>query len=320
VNWRPSSGPDVARERADLLSRVRRYFDARNVLEVDTPSISTATVTDPHVDSLQVRSSALPASDLYLQTSPEYAMKRLLADGYPDIFSIARVYRDGEVGRRHQPEFTMIEWYRHGFELDDIVADTVGLIAAVLDTASDSVTLTYRDAFIDAIGLDPMSVSVDALANACGADDTLRSSIGDVRDHWLDLCFAERVSKTFPADRLTVVKHYPASQAALARLSAADPGVAERFEVFSGELELANGYVELSDACALRQRFERDRGEREARGHTAPAIDERFMAAMVHGMPACAGVALGFERLHMLYRGTQDIRDVLTFTFNVEDM
>ncbi len=319
--WQPSAGPEVAHTRASMLERVRDYFKTCDVLEVDTPALSLAAVSDTQVESLEVADSLVCRRPLYLATSPEFYMKRLLADGYPDIYSICRVFRDGESGRRHQPEFTMVEWYRLGFGLEQIVADSLRLIAAALDEPSlskNAVQYDYLNLFRESLDLDPLTADIEALARACDADDDLRRSVGDERDDWLDLLLSTRLVPGFAKDRLTVLRHYPASQAALARLCPEDADVADRFEVFAGSVELANGYVELTDAREQAERFERDIQNRTRRKRPVRPVDEDLLAALEAGLPDCAGVALGFERLHMLHDKTDDICDVLTFAFEVD--
>ncbi|MDJ0760409.1 MAG: EF-P lysine aminoacylase EpmA [Woeseiaceae bacterium] len=318
MSWRPSSSADVARQRAMLLDRTRSYFRDQSVLEVDTPALSSSAVSDPNIKSLSVAGVDDGVARLFLHTSPEFCMKRMLADGYPDIYSICRVFRGGELGRSHQPEFTMVEWYRLEFGLAEIIEDTLRLLAVALGDRTPTrppAQLTYRQAFIDTVGVDPLTTNTEALAHATTKDEALRDAIGDDRNAWLDLLFSTTVADSFPGDRLTVVTHFPAGQAALARLDDDDASVAERFEVFSGALELANGYVELTDEIELRARFRSDLDKRAATGSTVPPLDERFLQAMRSGLPACAGVALGFERLHMLYAGTRNIRDVISFEF-----
>ena len=288
------------------------------MLEVDVPALSRAAVSDPNIDSLEVAARVAGDDALYLGTSPEYPMKRLLAAGYPDIFSVARVFRDGELGHRHEPEFTLIEWYRRGYDLADMARETTELIAAVLDRpalAAQCSSLCYRDAFEDAIGLDPHTAPVAALVAAAGTDEDLRQALGDDRDAWLDLLLSTRIAPGFPEDGLTVLTHYPASQAALARLDPEDPALALRFEVFLGKLELANGYVELADAGEQRERFLREQENRRRANRPVAPLDDRLLAALASGFPDCAGVAVGFERLHMLYEGANDIADVITFSF-----
>ena len=316
-SWRPTSGPDAARRRAAMLRRLREYFASENVLEVDTPALSAAAASDVQIESLEVRTS-LSASPFYLHTSPEFFMKRLLASGYPDIYSICRVYRDGEVGRNHQPEFTMAEWYRLGFKLSDIITDTVAAIASALDSAdlnSGFDVVDYRDAFVLAAGIDPIESSLDDLAAAADADDRLRHSLGDNRDDWLDLLLSTKVAASFDSERLTVLQHYPVAQAALARACPDDGSVADRFEIFMGPIELANGYVELSDAATQASRIDSDQTTRKKRGLPIRPTDTALVAALTAGLPMCAGVAMGVERLQMMHDKTDDIRCVIPFVF-----
>ena len=303
------------------MAAARHFFAGRGVLEVDVPALSRFAVSDPNIDSLEISAAIAGPSTLYLSTSPEYAMKRLLAAGYPDIYAIARVFRDGELGRQHEPEFTLIEWYRRDFGLVEMAAETCEFVAAILERpalANNPVQLRYREAFQAAAGIDPLAASAAELATLADADESLVESLGDDRDAWLDLLMSMRIAAGFPDDRLTVVTHYPASQAALARLDANDRTVAQRFEVFLGDMELANGYVELCDADEQRQRFETELHLRRAAGRQAAPIDEPLLAALEHGLPEVAGVAVGFERLHMLYEGTGNIADVITFSFGTQ--
>jgi len=319
TDWCPTSGPEAARRRARMLRRLRTYFDDESVLEVDTPALSSTAVSDIHIESLTV-SSCLTTSPLFLHTSPEFCMKRLLASGYPDIYSICRVFRDAEVGRAHQPEFTMVEWYRLDFNLGEIIADTLAAIAAALDDSAllgGVVSTDYRDAFEAACGVDPGKASISDLADAAGADADLRRELGDERDDWLDLLMSTRVAPTFAADKLSVVKHYPASQAALARLCPDNSSVADRFEVFMGAVELANGYVELTDARTQASRIEDDQAARARREMPLRPHDRSLIAALESGLPACAGVAMGLERLQMRHDKTDDIHDVIPFAFEV---
>lgn len=317
-DWRPSAGPETARRRATILARIREYFAAAEVLEVDTPALSPYAVSDTQIDSFEIGRSLLSQRPLYLHTSPEFCMKRLLADGYPDIYSVCRVFRDGESGREHQPEFTMIEWYRLGFGLDSIVDDTLRLLSAALGRKSlwnDAVHYDYRDLFLETVGLDPLLASVEELALAGATDARLSDAIGNERDDWLDLILSTRIVPTFPPERVTVLRHYPASQAALARLCPDDRDVADRFEVFIGRAELANGYVELTDAVEQAKRLGQDIERRQRRKRPARPLDETLLAALQAGLPPCAGVALGLERLQMIHDGTDDMRNVVTFAF-----
>lgn len=319
-NWRPSSPASAARRRANMLDRARRYFLAANVLAVDTPALSRFAVSDPHIDSLAVLSAA--GRRCFLHTSPEFHMKRLLAAGYPDIYSICRVFRDGEAGSKHLPEFTMIEWYRLDLELAGIVADAVALIAACLDDstlANSAVSVDYADAFTDYAGIDVLTASADDLAHGVNADRDLRTALGTDRDAWLDLILSNAVIPRFSAGRLTVLQRFPASKAALARLCPEDQRFADRFEIFFGSMELANGYVELTDANEQRLRIDRDLQRRRNLQRSVEPWDKNFLQAMDNGLPACAGVAVGVERLQMILDGADHIRDVVTFASDTED-
>jgi len=309
-NWRPASNADVAVERAAMLARTRLYFDNENVLAVDTPALSPSAPTDPHIASMAIDQSA------YLHTSPEFYMKRLLADGYPDIYTICRVFRDGENGRQHLPEFTMIEWYRLAMNLDAIIDDTLQLIAFVLERtklASNASRRDYCNCFVDELQIDSRTASIQELADVVAADQQLRRSLGDDRDAWLDLIMATKIVPQFSTSSLTVVRHYPASQAALARNCPRDSRLADRFEVYYGEIELANGYVELRDVTELVRRMDNDLEIRRKFGLPTVPRDKHLIAAMDAGLPECAGVALGFERLHMVAAGVNDIRKLVSF-------
>jgi lysyl-tRNA synthetase class 2 len=306
LSWRPSSGVEAAKLRATMLGQVRDYFAAQNVLSVDTPALGVTSVTDPNIESFAL------ANNTYLQTSPEYYMKRLLAAGYPDIYSISRVFRAAEQGRNHLPEFTLIEWYRRNFGLRDIVDDSLRLLAHLLGERSISV-LDYEQAFRVHADLDPARCSIADLAHCADADAALCRSLGERRDAWLDLVLSQVVAPGFDASGFTVLQHYPASQASLARLCPANPGHADRFEIFCGTLELANGYVELQDSTLQAARMLADLEARSQSGLAALPIDQQLLAALEAGLPDCAGVALGFERVQMVRSGATHIRDVITF-------
>jgi lysyl-tRNA synthetase class 2 len=321
TGWRPTSGVDAARRRAEIKRRIRAFLESRGVLEVDTPALSRAAGSDPNIESIVVRTQLEPERRLFLSTSPEFHMKRLLAAGYPDVYSISRVFRDAESGRRHQPEFTLIEWYRLGFGLAQIVDDACRLIAAALardELAEGADRLDYVQAFQRFAGLDPLHASINELADRVRADADLRASLGGNRDAWLDLVLSLEIVPQFAADRLTVVSHYPASQAALARLCPSDPHVADRFEIFLGDVELANGYVELTDAAEQIRRIEDEQATRQKAAAPVNPVDTAFIAALRSGLPDCAGVALGLERLQMVHDDTADIADVVTFVYGQE--
>ena len=314
IDWRASSSAAVARHRAEMLARARGYFSDQQVLAVDTPALSKFASTDPNIESCSVQLAT--GSRYFLHTSPEFCMKRLLADGYPDIYSICRVFRDGEIGQHHLPEFTMLEWYRLNFNLGDIIADTTALIAACIDKPSlheDAIVVDYVTAFRDSADVDVFNATIDELANAASADDALRDSVGDDQHAWLDLILSTVVAPAFKPNQLTVLQHYPASQAALARVCPGDKRVADRFEVFHGATELANGYVELTNADEQRNRFDRDIEKRKYSGQSILLPDAQLLAALDHGLPDCAGVAVGLERLQMIHTQTDNIANVVTF-------
>jgi lysyl-tRNA synthetase class 2 len=295
-----------------MSSRARQYFAERDVLEVTTPAIGTVGVTDTNIDSIPLH---LNERTVYLQSSPEYFMKRLLAAGYPDIYQVCRVFREGEIGSRHQPEFTLIEWYRLGFELNEIMRDAVDLITCLLESRdlNSPQIVSYADIFFDSMSIDPMTISTEALRKSLDADQHLQQSVGDDRDAWLDLAMASRVSTDFDDNRLTVVYHYPESQASLARICPHNPSVADRFEIYLGTVELANGFVELTDADEQLRRFEQDRKVRAGKGKQDMAIDHAFIEALRTGLPDCAGVALGLDRLLMIAEGLDNIAAATTF-------
>lgn len=319
-SWKPVADVAVARQRALLLQRARDFFGRRNVLEIDTPILGEAAVSDPGVESITTKLALAPAKIFYLQTSPEFYMKRLLAAGFPDIFAIGKVFRDAELGRNHQPEFTMVEWYRLGFELERIIRETVDFIEALIGSSRIMKTadrFVYRDAFQRFADIDPMAASIDQLFERLDADQDLQTSLDDSVDACLDLMMATRIAPHFRTDRLTVVQHYPASQAALARICPNDAAVADRFEVFFGPLELANGYVELTDAAEQHRRCAADQDKRRIDGAPARPLDEKFIASLESGLPACAGVAVGFDRLLMIHAGSSNIRDVRHFPIEI---
>ncbi|WP_397595528.1 EF-P lysine aminoacylase EpmA [Silanimonas sp.] len=309
--------------RARLNALFRDFFATRGVVEVETPVLSRAGNTDPNIRSFTLEFSG-PASggprQRWLRTSPEFPLKRLLAEGFGDCYELGRVFRDGEAGGRHNPEFTMLEWYRVGWDHRRLADETVALVTAAMALVQrppvalrslDFATL-YREAF----GLDPHTASIDALRGALG--DVRIDPEGLTRDDWLDLLMTHRLQPSFAADAITVVLDWPATQAALARLrpgeAPGEPTVAERFELYLGPLEVANGYHELNDAAEQRQRFERDRAVREARRDVLPPIDEALLSALP-AMPACAGVALGVDRLLMGMCSSSRIADVIAYDF-----
>ena len=312
--WRPTAPIANLHRRADALRYTREFFRARGVLEVETPALVNAPVSDVNIDTVR---AMLPgrAGPMFLHTSPEYAMKRLLAAGSGDIFQICHVFRGAERGRQHNPEFTMLEWYRLGFPLEDLMHEVAELTRGILgDVKLPVEMLTYREAVHRHAGFDPLE-SPDAelrdKARELGLGD--REAQAASRDVLLDLIVGARVGPALGADALTFVHRYPASQAALARLDADDPRVALRFELYHRGVELANGYHELASAAEQRARFAADQQSREARQLPVNRLDENLLAALDAGLPDCAGVALGFDRVLMLASGAATIDEVLAF-------
>lgn len=321
MNWRPSAGPDTLVLRAKLLQRARRFFADRNVLEVQTPVLVSSACPDPNIPGIAAQ--PWQGDTMFLHTSPEHAMKRLLCAGSGDIYQIGPVFRDGEAGRNHNPEFTMIEWYRIGYDQQQMAAETVELIKMLLASANDIasnikvVRISYRDAFVQYVGVDPFTADLPELMAVCDHLNLLPATgLSDDRDACLDLLLGAVVGPAFPHDQVHVLYDYPASQAALARIRPGQPAVAERFEVFYGGMELGNGFRELGDATEQRQRFAAERKRYAATGRTTPPIDERLLAALAHGLPDCSGVAVGFDRLMMLATGQSSISQVLSFSFD----
>ena len=319
--WAPSCTRDAVRLRAWVNRLVREFFFARDVLEVETPLVSRAGNTDPNIASFALefsgRTDGGPRTR-WLRTSAEFPMKRLLAAGVGDCFELGRVFRDGEAGGRHNPEFTMLEWYRVGWEHLALADEAVDLVQAALSLVGREASvarIAFRDLYRDRLDVDPMTDPVDRLRAA--AEGIAIDPEGLTRDDWLDLLMTHRIQPGFPPNQLLVVHDYPASQCALARVVAREGvEVAERFELYLGPLELANGYHELVDGDEQRRRFGRDLAVRAQRDAPAPPMDDALLQAMVAGLPACAGVALGVDRLLMALLGTPRIADPLAFDFS----
>ncbi len=317
VDWRPTAEIETLHARARLLAAVRAFFAEREVLEVETPVLGHGGSTDVHLASLSCEATTPAGCErLWLQTSPEFHMKRLLAAGSGPIFQIARSFRDGEVGTRHNLEFTMLEWYRPGLPLDALIEETAALIRAVLGRESGPLRhRRYRELFREVLGLDPFTAELAALRRLAGERGGLDMA-GAPRDDCLDLLMSLAIEPTLGRDSLDVVVDYPASQAALARRHH-DPEdgawVASRFEVYLAGLELANGYDELTDADEQATRFAEDNAARCEAGLAEVDADARLLAALAHGMPAGSGVALGLDRLIQLALGKASVAEVMAF-------
>ena len=309
---------EALRLRARLYELVRVFFSARRVLEVETPVLSAAGNTDPNMQGFSTSFSGhvdAGARERWLRTSPEYPLKRLLAAGVGDCYELGRVFRNGEAGGRHNPEFTMLEWYRLGWDHRRLMQETIVLVEAALALVQRRVEVritTYRQLFLDELGIDPLRASIGELRAPLAAFGIGPEGLG--RDDWLDLLITHKLQPAFPRDRITVIHDYPASQCALAKIRPGDPPLAERFELYLGRYELANGYHELNDAAEQRGRFERDNAVRRERGLREIPLDENLLGVL-DAMPACAGVALGVERLMMCLADTDAIADVLAYPF-----
>ncbi|MDD1781507.1 elongation factor P--(R)-beta-lysine ligase [Enterovibrio sp. ZSDZ35] len=318
--WRPTADIETLKQRARLTGAIRQFFAERDVLEVDTPSMSQATVTDIHLHTFNTAFVGPGFADgipLYMMTSPEFHMKRLLAAGSGAIYQINKAFRNEEAGRNHNPEFTMLEWYRPGFDHHALMDEMDALLQMVLGVNS-SERMTYQEAFIKVLGVCPLEGSMDELKVA--AAPLGLSDIADPeedRDTLLQLLFSVGVEAEIGRDVPAFVYNFPASQAALARVCEDDKRVAARFEVYFKGIELANGFYELDNADEQLARFEEDNRKREKMGLKAQPIDHHLIEAIRHGLPDCAGVALGIDRLIMLALGKTHIDEVIAFPVGI---
>jgi elongation factor P--(R)-beta-lysine ligase len=318
VTYERGASLGTLRQRAAMLDAVRAFFAARGVLEVETPALSSAAVTDPAIESIAASARSLGPAPSYLHTSPEFAMKRLLAAGSGDIYQLCRVFRDDELGRWHQPEFALLEWYRVGWDERRLMSEVAELIETALAAAAAPalraprrvVRLSYAQAVGAVLGAPPEAPTEDLIRRL--TEQGIEVPAGLAHDAVLDLAFGTVVLASFDVGAVTFVYDYPASQAALARVKPSTPPVAARFEAFSGGIELANGFHELGDAVEQRRRFVSDLETRRAAGRRVPPIDEHFLQALP-SLPDCAGVALGFDRLVALGTGQKEVAAVLSF-------
>jgi len=312
--WRPDAPIHNLRARARILAQIRQFFAERRVMEVETPVLSRCAVSDPFIDSLEVSFGFRPGVEearLYLQTSPEYAMKRLLAAGSGDIYQMAKVFRNGESGPRHNPEFTLLEWYRLGFDDRRLMSEVDALLRGVLPEIEVRY-LSYAQLFETELGMDPHTAPLERLQQVC-REHLDAPFEDDDRNTWLDLLMSHVLEPRLQG--AVFVHSYPASMAALARLRRDEQGrqVAARFELFVNGIELANGYHELTDAAEQARRLEADQRQRAALGLPQRPLDRRLIQALEAGLPECAGVALGVDRLVMLALGAESLREVISF-------
>ena len=324
-NWRPGASLSVLQLRARVLHYVRDFFAQRGVLEVETPLLGSSTNPDPHIDSFTTTyhgPHAPQGMDLYLQTSPEFAMKRLLCAGSGPIYQICRAFRQGEWGAMHNPEFTILEWYRPNFDAAALMAEIDSLLSGLFQKLSlnrsqnlqPTQTISYRDIFLDTVDIDPLVTSVRELSTCVqrqGID--VRGLDAEDKDAWLDVLMTHCVQPRLGQQRLTFVSEYPISQAALARVNPANPQTALRFELFFEGMELANGFYELGDAAEQRHRFQQDLVKRQHHHLPQPPLDHNLLEALDSGMPDCSGVAIGLDRVVMLLADIKNINQVLAF-------
>jgi elongation factor P--(R)-beta-lysine ligase len=317
ADWRPTATHAALRQRASLLARVREFFAARGVLEVETPILSAAAVSDPQIESLVTHVTGMPGR-FFLSTSPEFPMKRLLAAGSGDVYQLCKVFRDGERGRWHNPEFTLLEWYRLGFDDSALMSEVEALVALLLAPQrrlEPAERLTYADALRRHAGVDLHGAEERELEAAAAKHGIVCRAELD-RDALLDLLMGLVVGPKLGCERPCFVCDYPASQASLARLKPGLPRVAARFELYLDGIELANGFHELADSDEQRARFAQDLATRAARGQTQPPVDERLLAALSAAMPDCAGVALGFDRLVAIAQNASRLSQAMAFSID----
>lgn len=319
--WRPTADIASLKQRAQVLASIRAFFDASGAYEIETPSLSRATVTDPFIDGFQLQSTCFGGNSVrYLQTSPEYAMKRLLASGSGDIYQICKAYRDDELGNLHNPEFTILEWYRVNFEMQDLIDEVAALLCSLFNIENVE-QATYQDLFIQYCEFDPLHASHEKLIEyACSNGHreyvlSLQSQCDSqihIQDSLLQMLFYTEIESKIGQQKPMVVTHFPAAQSALATITE-DGLTANRFEVYFKSIELANGFNELSDVNEQRERFEKDNLKRQDLGKALRPIDSAFMAALNDGLPPCSGVAMGIDRLVMLLLNKTQINHVMSF-------
>ena len=319
IDWQPTARLKTLQERAAIMQQIRQFFAERGVLEVETPLLSQHAVTDPHIQSFNTGFEATDGKtqNYSLQTSPEYAMKRLLASGSGAIFQLCKSFRNGDVSEIHNPEFTMLEWYRPGFNLEQLM-DEMDVLLQQLLTVTAAERFSYQQLFEHYLTINPFTLSTAELAEF--AQNKGIHLVGDTtlfdRDTWLQIIMGHLIEPELGHTKPVFVYDFPASQAALARLNPTNPEFAARFEVYCHGMELANGFYELCDAGEQRKRFSNDQQERVQLGYAPISMDERLLAALEHGLPDCSGVALGIDRLMMIAFKTKKIKDVLSFDWS----
>ncbi len=317
MTWQPSMDWATAVAKSKVLASIRNFFVSRDVVEVETPLLCHGTVTDVHLEAFKAEylSSVNDKETLYLQTSPEFAMKRLLASGYQSIYQMCKAFRDEPQGRFHNPEFTMLEWYRLGFSMHDLIAEVDSFLQDILHTKPAGL-ISYQQTFIDKTGIDPLSTSINACISFISEKGKLSPWLEEETslDTLLQFIFCEFIESKIGLEAPVFVHSFPASQASLAILDTNDMRVAKRFECYFKGIELANGFEELIDAKTQLSRFALDNSVRAANSLEQKNIDEKFISALEEGLPQCAGVALGVDRLLMLALDKPHIEQVVSFT------
>ncbi|HDR1338429.1 TPA: elongation factor P--(R)-beta-lysine ligase [Pasteurella multocida] len=313
-NWQPSASIENLLARANIIAEIRRFFTDRGLLEVETPVLSEFGVTDVHLSTFNttfISPTAEKSKALWLSTSPEYHMKRLLAAGSGPIFQLCHVFRNEEAGQRHNPEFTMLEWYRPHFDMYRLINEVDDLLQQILD-CKPTESLSYQFVFQEYVGLDPLSAEKAELV-AKAKQYHLQQAEQEDRDTLLQFLFSTVVEPNIGKENPVAVYHFPATQAALAQISSEDHRVAERFEFYYKGLELANGFHELTDVNEQLHRFEQDNVQRQKMGLPQRQIDKRLLGALQAGVPNCSGIALGVDRLLMIALGANAIHEVMAF-------
>jgi len=320
ILWQPTLTWKDAQQRAEIIRKIRQFFVDRNVLEVETPALSQGTVTDVHLEGFNCNydflrdSSSEQSQKLYLQTSPEFHMKRLLAAGYGSIFQIAKAYRHEEFGEHHNPEFTMLEWYRVDFDHFELMNEVAELLQSVLGCVKPK-QITYQEIFIELLSLDPLTVTREQLLTLIGEHNKLSDWLVDEHnnDILLQFVFSELIEPNIGIDSPCFVYNFPKSQASLAKLCPEDDRVAQRFECYYKGVELVNGFNELTDPNQQVIRFQEDNKQRKQLNYVEKPIESHFISALEHGFPRCSGVALGVDRLVMIALNKKDIKEVISF-------
>jgi lysyl-tRNA synthetase class 2 len=320
MSWKPTLTWEYAQKRAQVLKQIRQFFDERNVVEVETPALSQGTVTDVHLDAITCKynflsdTSAEQATKLYLQTSPEFHMKRLLASGYGCIFQIAKAFRHEEAGRFHNPEFTLLEWYRLDFDHFALMKEVAELLKVIL-ACKEPTRITYQQLFLDILKLDPLMTTRAELLSLIEDHGKMSDWLATEQDNdiLLQFIYSEIIEPNIGNDSPCFVYNFPSSQASLAKICAKDSRVAERFECYFQGVELVNGFNELTDAEMQNQRFQEDNDIRKLLSLPEKSIDNYFVSALSEGLPQCSGVALGIDRLIMLALKAEHIEKVISF-------